>query len=178
MLSNLATLGKHLEMVFVQHILLCFNRRCQGSSVAASRGCGRRWSRPLCPPSQSNSPLSGAGAASAGDGGSCRPAPEVPALSFKGWKDSGMLITIYFSPSNQVFSGIPAQSLRDKTPQIGPFSPRRSPIRAALRACSAPSIPASVLQELSVSAAILQVFLAHGAIRVTAPGPVRHHIVP
>jgi len=43
MLSNLATLGKHLEMVFVQHILLCFNRRCQGSSFTAAQGCRRCW---------------------------------------------------------------------------------------------------------------------------------------
>lgn len=43
MLSNLATLRKHLEMVFVEHILLCFNRRCRGSSFTAAQGCGQRW---------------------------------------------------------------------------------------------------------------------------------------
>lgn len=42
-MSNLATLGKHLEMVFVQHILLCFNRRCQGSSFTATQDCRRCW---------------------------------------------------------------------------------------------------------------------------------------
>lgn len=41
MLSNLATLGKHLELVFLQHILLCFKRRCQGSSFTATQGRGR-----------------------------------------------------------------------------------------------------------------------------------------
>lgn len=45
MLSNLATLRKHLEMVFVQHILLCFNRRCQGSSFTATQDCRRCWER-------------------------------------------------------------------------------------------------------------------------------------
>lgn len=137
MLSNLATLGKHLEMVLFN--TFCFAsigdvRAVQPLPAGAAGGAG---SRLLCPPSKSKSRyLLWGWSVLGGRWRVLSPNPRGPCgytLSFKGWKGSGTLVTIYFSPSNQVFSGIPARFLRDKTPQIGLFSPRRSPIRAALR---------------------------------------------